>query len=166
MQGSDDAVHIGVDRAARRAVKLRQRRVPKDSTFHERHHEERRADHGRVVAIAEHLRDRHIGVCQRLHHAVLPIDRMRRRQQLARRLLAQHVALRSGIGDEIGRVRLAVAEALGAHRQRETVDAAGQPVAERVGVEVPAGRAHGDALQSVMRRPLAASPVSSFDGVQ
>ena len=56
------------------------------------HDKERGADDAFVGAIEDRLRDRK-GLCvERADNAILAIDRMRGRQQLARRLAPQHVA--------------------------------------------------------------------------
>jgi hypothetical protein len=73
------------------------------------HHEERRAEHRVVLAQRDRLGDRHPGLAQRAHHAVLAVDLVRGRQELAGRLLAQHEPL-AGALDQIGRIRLAAFE--------------------------------------------------------
>ena len=66
----------------------------------------------------QHARHRHVGVAQALHDAVLAVDRVRALQELARRLLAQHVAA-ARAGEQEGRVRLAGRRLLGRDRPLE-----------------------------------------------
>ena len=79
------------------------------------HQVERRAEHFAVGAVVQRSRHRHVGVAQRAEHAVLAVDRVRRRQHHPARLLAQH-RLPPTAAQEVGGVRHA---ALGAaHFQR------------------------------------------------
>ena len=80
-----------------------------DAALHPLHDIEGRADHALVVAKEILPRHRHRRAGQRLLHPVFPVHRMRRRQELAWRLLAKHIF---GIGpaQHEGRVGLAVAE--------------------------------------------------------
>jgi hypothetical protein len=65
--------------------------VREDPARHMTHYEKCCAEHGFVVAQKLHARYRHVGVGQRSHHPVLPLDLVGPWQQLAGRLLAQHV---------------------------------------------------------------------------
>ncbi len=108
MQPGEHRGHVGVHRGAIRRRHAGKMRLAKHAPVHTTHDEERRADHARVVAHREHRRHRHTAG-ERLHHAMLTIDRVRRRQQLAGGFLAQHVIALGG-AQEIGRVRLAAFE--------------------------------------------------------
>src|SRR6185295_19864116 len=66
--------------------------------------------------------DRKSRLVQRPDHLVLAVHRMRRRQQLARRLAAQGVALAAG-GDAVSGVRLAALELLDRERAAESFHA-------------------------------------------
>jgi hypothetical protein len=61
-------------------------------------------------------------VAQRLDHAILAIDLVGRGQQLARRLLAQHVHAPAGVRDVECRVALAALELQQARRPAVAVD--------------------------------------------
>ena len=94
--GRRDAGHLGIGQ---------------DAAGQELHDVEGRADHRIVLAERVGLGHRHVGmVRQRLDHAILAIDLVRRRQQLARRLLAQHVHAAAAVGDVEGRIALAALE--------------------------------------------------------
>ena len=91
VQPRDHRVDVVPQRGAFRRVELRQRRVPEMAAVGKFHDEERRADDAAIVAVAIGARHRHVGLAERRDHAVFAIDGVRRRQELAFRLLAQHV---------------------------------------------------------------------------
>ena len=67
------------------------------------------ADDAGVVAHQSSARNGHIAAGQRRHHAVFTINRVCRRQQLPRRLLAQHV-VSAGRVQAVGGIRLSAFE--------------------------------------------------------
>ena len=88
---------------ARRSARadFRQRGVPEETPLHIVHHIERGADHRGVLAQGVRPGPRAPRVCcERRDHAILAIDGMGRRQQLARRLAPEHVAMRRPIAPE------------------------------------------------------------------
>jgi len=134
VQQRDHPVHLVPDRLPLGLHHPRQRLVPQHAPFHAIHHVEHRADH-RVV-FAQYVRpgDRESNRVQRTDHAILAVDRMRRRQQLARRLSAQRVALAAG-AEAIGRIRLPPLELLDLERPAEILDVRAQVRFELRGVE-------------------------------
>ena len=94
-----------------------------------------------VEAERAHHRNREAGRPQRLHHPVLAVDLVGAGQQLAGRLLAQHVAAIAG-GDEEGRVgRAAVELADGSSARVKPSTLAGEPGLELRLVEAMVGAA-------------------------
>ena len=112
MQRRQRPVLLVVELGALRVLQLRQGGVPEHRAVDEFHDEEGRADHVVVLAQLQHARHRHVGGLQALHDAILAVDRVRALQELARRLLAQHVAA-AGRGEDEGRIRLAGRRLLG-----------------------------------------------------
>ena len=96
VQRREHAREILVDGAAFGVVHRRQQQIGEHAPRDFLHHVELRADHRRVFAQRVHLRHRHVGVAQRMHHAIFAVDLVRGRQQFAGRLFAQHVLLRTG----------------------------------------------------------------------
>ena len=131
--------------AARSArIELRQRRVPEVAAVGELHDEERRADDAAVVAIAIGARHRHVGPAERRDHAVLAIDGVRRRQELAFRLLAQDV--RAAVGAQAKRgIGLPAAQAARSRSGRGSPARARASSGERSFVEL---RRHGNHFNS------------------
>ncbi len=82
VQRGDHAVHFVVDRRALGAGHAGQGLVPQHAALHELHDVEGAADHGLVLAQRTHPGDRHVRPGERIHHAVLALDGVRRRQQL------------------------------------------------------------------------------------
>ena len=109
MQGRDDPIHLIEDCCALRARETGQSRIPEHPTLDIVHHVEDGADHALVVAQTDRPGDRYAGIRKRGDHAVFPVDRMGRGQELARRLAPQHPAPLAG-AQEIGRVGLAALE--------------------------------------------------------
>ena len=70
------------------------------STFNVLHHDEGGPDYIAVLAEQEHPAHGHVGLRQGLHDAILALDRVRRRQQLAGRLLAQDIPTRANLEQE------------------------------------------------------------------
>jgi hypothetical protein len=125
-------VELGpVDRQPAFLGNLGQQRVPQHPAVAIFHDVESGADDAVVLAQRVGPGGRHIGLIQRRNHAEFPIDRMGRRQQLARRLAAQHVAAPGAIGQAIGRVRLATLELLGRDRRHEAATSAAMKRASR-----------------------------------
>ena len=86
---------------------------------------ERRTDHGRVFA--QHVGVRHgkVGLIERVDHAILAFDRVRRLHQHSGRFPTQHVVARRR-GEEVGRVRLAAFELFDGQGSFETLDVCAQ----------------------------------------
>ena len=83
-------------------------------TFNVIHDVERGTDHLGIFAQQASGGHRHVGAAQGADHLVLALDHMRGRQQLARRLLAQHIALLANAQQE-GRVGLPTLKLLNGH---------------------------------------------------
>jgi len=92
------------------------------------HEEERPADHGLVLAEVQHARHGHARVLERLHHPELALHEVRRGEQPARRLLAEHPHRVPDANPERG-VGLAPVVLL----DDEVVAGPGQPVLHEVG---------------------------------
>ena len=118
--------HAVIDAGARLARQLRQGRLPEDAAPQALHQVEGRADHAAVVAEQDRAGHRHVGLRERLDHPVLAVDGVGGGQELARRLLAQHVfaAIRD---DQEGRVRLPAAHLA------QLDEALAEPVADQLG---------------------------------
>ncbi len=117
------------------------RGIVEHAAIQRRHDVEQGADHRPVGADMEHLRHRHVGRGQRLHDPVLAVDRMCRRQQLARRLLAQdHGPVRKV--QPIGRIGLAAADPLDPHRPAQPRHPAREIGAKPRRVEIELSRRH------------------------
>ena len=91
VQRRDHAVELVVVRAAFGARHAGKRRVPQHAALDVLHEIERRPDHAVVLAERDHPRDGNVGRGERLHHAIFAIDGVRRGQQRAGRLAAQHI---------------------------------------------------------------------------
>ena len=117
MQPRQRRIHRVVDRGALGRRRLRHVRFPEHAAAHMAHEIERRAGDALVGAVEQRRGDRKALRMQRADHAELAVDRMRRRQQLAGRLAAQHVAP-AGRLDQVGRVRLPALELPQAERPR------------------------------------------------
>ena len=111
-------VHGVVDRGALGRVGAGHLRLPEHAAVDEAHHVERRAGDALVRAIDQRLGHRKFLRMQRADDAIFAVDRVRRRQQLARRLAAQDVTPRRRL-QEISRVRLAALELLDCQRAGE-----------------------------------------------
>jgi hypothetical protein len=78
---------------------------------------------GIVLAERVGFRHWHVGtVGQRLDHAIFAVDLVRRGQQLARRLLAQHVHALAAVRQMERRIALATFELKNAQGRAESVD--------------------------------------------
>jgi len=99
------------------------------------HYVKNGADDVLVLAQRISARRRHIGPVERRDDPELAIDRMRRRQQLAGRFAAQHIAPAGTVGQAIGRIGLAAAELLDAKRGYETRDLVGHERRQRPLIE-------------------------------
>jgi len=86
---------------------------------HARPYVERRADDGGVLAEAVDRRDGEVDCLERLEHLVLALDHVRRRDELADRLLAEHVAAAGAVHQQERRVGLADLELPHGQRRRE-----------------------------------------------
>ena len=75
------------------------REDPSRNVFHD---EKRCTEHGFVIAEQLHVRHGDVGFGQRGHHAMLALDLVCSRQQLAGWLLAQHVVAAGGLQVECG----------------------------------------------------------------
>jgi hypothetical protein len=139
MQPRQHRVHGVVDRGALGGVGLRHVRLPDDAARDVVHDVERRANDAFILAVDERRSDRKALRVERGNDPELAIDRVRRRQQLARRLASQHAAPRASF-EQISRVRLPALEL--PHRQRafETGQAGGEKGAESRDIERERGR--------------------------
>ena len=88
----------------------RDREIADHPPLHMLHDIEHMTDDAFVLAQHIGLGRRHIGTGQRRDHPVFAVNRMRRRQQLARRLLAHDIARAGAVLQHEGRVRHAAAE--------------------------------------------------------
>ena len=151
VQRGDHAVHVVEQCRAFSVRETGQRRVPKSAALHVLHHVERTADQSGIAAQAVHLWHRHARVAQRVHLAVFALDRVGRGQQLARRLVAQHVTRRPSF-QQVGRVRLPAFELLNLQRPGEPRHVPCRPGLERGQVEtVPF--LHGHRAHELLARP-------------
>jgi hypothetical protein len=124
------------------------------------HDEKRCPDHGFVVAEKSGARHRHIGAGQRGDHPVLAVDGVRARQQLARRLLAQHEFAGRGL-QVVGGVALPALELADPQVPVEARQVCTQVGRQRDLVEAM-GRQHGHQFRgSVHGGYVASSSVSS-----
>ena len=114
-------------------------RFPEHAAVDETHHVEGGAGHALVGAKAERLGHRKALRIKRADHAVLAVDRVRGRQQLARRLAPQHIAPRRRL-QQIGRVRLPALELLQRQRAGKAADLAGEILREPRLIELERGR--------------------------
>jgi hypothetical protein len=119
MDGGEHAHDLLVPRAPLGGIELGQRRIPMDATVDVAHEIEHRPDHAVVAAQVDRLRHRDAAAVQRLEHAELAVDRVRRGQELAGRFPPQHVTAGRGF-DQVGRIGLPALELLGAQRCAET----------------------------------------------
>jgi hypothetical protein len=124
-----------VDREAAFLGHVRQQRIPQHAAVAELHDVKRRPDHTVVLAQRVGPGSRDIGPVQRRNDAELPVDGMRRRQQLARRLAPQHVAAAGAIGQSIGGIGLAALELLDHDRRGESLDVRRHELLERLLIE-------------------------------
>jgi hypothetical protein len=115
MQAGDGRVRRVVDGRALGRIGGRQMRLPEHAAVDKAHDKERGADDFRIVAIGDRLRHREVLPVESGDDAEFAVHRMRRRQELARRLAAQHEAALRCL-EKIGRIRLPALEL--AHRER------------------------------------------------
>ena len=139
MQARDGVVHGVVDRGALGRVGARHLRLPEHAAVDEAHHIKRRAGNALVRAIGQRLCHRKFLRMQRTDHAVFAVDRVRRRQQLARRLAAQDVTPRRRL-QQISRVRLPALELLDDQRAGEIFHVCRQIVLKACTIEPQRGR--------------------------
>ena len=97
MQPRQRGIHRIVDCRAVAGLRIGQMRLPDDMSGDVLHDVKRCADHARIGAIEERPRYRKILLMERADDAEFAVDGMRGRQQLARRLAAQHVAARRAL---------------------------------------------------------------------
>ena len=90
-------------------IEIGQLRLHEDAAGYEIHQVERRADDGGVLAEEPHRDDGDGTALERRLHPVFAVDGVGAREQLARRLLAQHIFAARRF-DEESRVRLAALE--------------------------------------------------------
>ncbi len=121
---------VGEHRAPLVRRQVRQGRIPEHPALLHRHDVEGRPDHGVVHAQRVGARDREALLVKRGDDAVLAVHRMRRRQQLAERLAAQHVGT-AGRVEPVGRVRLAALELQDGQRPGIAFDMLAHPRVER-----------------------------------
>ena len=136
VQRGNDAVHLAVDLAALDIAHARQGLIPHDPALHEFHDVEGAADDGLVFTQAVHLRHRHVGSRQPLHHRKFALDRVRGGQQLGHRagLGAHHVAF-ARRDELVSRVGLAAFEGLDRQRAFEAIQVFIQPRRQGIDIE-------------------------------
>ena len=144
-----------VDRQPALLRHLGQQRIPQHAAVAIFHDVEGGADHAVVLAQRIGRGRRHVGLVQRRNHAEFAVDRMGRRQQLARRLAAQHVAAAGAVGQAIGRVGLTTLELLDRERRREARDVRGHEAGEPLLVEAMLllHRHRADVVRAFSRHP-------------
>ena len=106
MQPRERSIHRVIDRRALGGVRIGHVRLPDHAAVDMIHHIERRAGDAGVIAIEHRHGDRKALRMERADDPELAVDRMRGRQQLARRLAPQHVAARGRL-QQIGRDSIA-----------------------------------------------------------
>ena len=111
MEPRERGIHRVIDRRALARLGIGYVRLPDHATVDMAHHIKRRADDAGLIA-EEHRRGdgKALGM-ERADDPELAVDRMRGRQQLARRLAAQHEATRGRL-QQIGGIRLPALELL------------------------------------------------------
>ena len=134
VQPREGLVHGLVEGAALGRRRVGQRRHPEHAALDMGHDVKGGADDAVVVAIGKRLGDRKALSIEGRQHPVLAVDRVRRGEELPRRLAAQHVAPRRR-RQEIGRVRLPALEHARLDRPFEAVQARSEPGREPRGVE-------------------------------
>ena len=100
VQRREHVGEVAVDGRSLGGRRLGHEGVRVDPALHLLHHVELGADDARVVAQEVHPRHRDAGRLQRLHDPVLPVHRVGGGEELARRLLAQHVLPVAGREEE------------------------------------------------------------------
>ena len=140
-QGLGEGVIGGL---ALQVIEIGQVRLHEDAAGDEIHQVKGRADDGGIVAEQPHLHDGDGRALQRGLHPIFAVDGVGARQELARRLLAQHEFARRR-GEQEGRVRLAALELPHRRLRAEVFEMLPQIVPELLFVETVA-RSHVDEL--------------------
>ena len=135
MQGGDDAVHLVENGAFLRRRHARQGGIPEYAALDVIHDVEGRTDDLRVLAQRVAPGHRHVGVRQRGDDAVFALHRVRRGQQLARRLAAHDVALAVRGANQVGWVGLTALELFDPAQSLETLDMPAHPRRQPLAVE-------------------------------
>ena len=100
VQGREHVGEVAVDGGSLGGRSLGHEGVRVDPSLHLLHHVELRADDAGVLAEQVHPRNRHRRRFESLHHPVLPVHLVGGPEELARRLLAQHVLPAAGLEEE------------------------------------------------------------------
>ena len=139
VQRGKHACQVLVDGGAVLRREAAQGGVSKDSPRNVVHDEKRCADDGFVPTQQPHARYRHIAVGQRRHDAVFALHLVRPGQELARRLLTEHVL--AGVGGQVKRrVALAALELADLQGSVEARQSTGQILRESGFVEAVGGQ--------------------------
>ena len=138
-------------------------RLPEDASIDAVHDEERRADHAGVFAHQARRWHGHTGVPQRSHHSIFTIDGVRRRQQLARRLLPEHIGRAGRLQDKSG-IGLATFELSNLEGALKTFERRGQITLERVTIELVTAPDRGGVADDRCARHARACSVARAEG--
>jgi hypothetical protein len=147
MQPRQRGIHGVIDRCALGGLGIGHVRLPDDAAFDVIHDIERRAGDAEIIAVNERRGDREALGMQRADDAELAVDRVRGRQQLARRLSPQHVAAR-GRRQQVGGIGLPALELAHVQRTCEVRQARGEKGLEPRGID---GERAGSVLGSGKR---------------
>ena len=123
-----------IHRATRLGLAAGQGAIVEHAPIEPLHDVERRTDDTPVVAKEKRPRNRHGAAREGRDNAMLAVDRVGGREEVARRLLPQHEAA-IVVGDEEGRIRLPARHARDLHRTGEAGQAAAEMGVEAGGVE-------------------------------
>ena len=134
MQPRQRGVHGVIDRRALGGLGTGHVRLPDDAAFDVIHDIERRAGDAGIVAVDERRGDREALGTERADDAEFALDRVRGRQQLARRLSPEHVAA-CGRFQQVGGIGLAALELAHVQRACEVKQARGKKGFEPRGID-------------------------------
>ena len=128
MQLRDGVIDAVVNRGPLVGLEPRQVQFPEDAAFDALHDEKRRAGHD--VVLAQHVRPRY----REIGDLEFPVYGMRRLQEPAGRLAAQHVAAAAGF-QQVGRVGLPAPELAHLQRAAEALDVRRHVILQPANVE-------------------------------
>jgi hypothetical protein len=168
MQPCHDLTHRRIDFASFGRRNSGEGRIAKYAAFRKIHHIKGGADHRRVFAQKARRYHRDAAVAQRIHDAILALDHMRRRQQLARRLFAQNVTPVAALQQK-RRIGLAAAELANGQAGGKSVDMGRGVRGKATCVELMSrtdvghvGRTHKKALPAQARDPISGRTPAKF----